>query len=126
MLLNIQTKQKRQVIDITEELKAAITGSGLVNLFIRHTTAAITTADLDPGTDQDYLKAIEQMTASGPWGHPHNPSHFPDHFWSTLIGANLTVPFEDGKMLLGQWQRVVLIELDGPRNRQVEITVIKN
>jgi len=122
--MTIQTEDKRQVVDITDRVEAELKGSGLVNVFVKHTTAALTVADLDPGTDKDYLKALEAMTPASHWSHPHDPGHFPDHLWSSLIGVSLTLPYRDGKLLLGSWQRIILVELDGPRDREVEITTI--
>jgi secondary thiamine-phosphate synthase enzyme len=123
-MITIQTNQKRQVIDITDQIEGQINGDGLVYVLLKHTTAAITLADLDPGTDKDYLKALEQMTPPGPWQHPHDPDHFPDHLWSSLIGQSVTVPFQDSKLRLGSWQRLILIELDGPRDREIELSII--
>jgi secondary thiamine-phosphate synthase enzyme len=125
MEIKVRTTSKRQVVDITDQLESDLSGSGLVNVFVKHTTAAITAADLDPGTDQDYLDALASMTPDKRWGHPHDPSHFPDHLWSSIIGPELTVPFKEGKLQLGTWQRLILIELDGPRERQIELTLIK-
>jgi secondary thiamine-phosphate synthase enzyme len=125
MLISIATDSKRQVVDITEDVQSYVSGEGLVNIFLKHTTAAVTIADLDPGTDQDYLNAIEAMTPKQSWRHPHDPSHFPDHLWSAVIGPSVSLPFNDGQLQLGSWQRVVLIELDGPRERELEISVIK-
>lgn len=124
MNITIKTDHKRQIIDITDQVAAELRGSGVVHVFVQHTTAAITTADLDPGTDQDYLTALERMTPPGAWQHPHDSAHFPDHFWSTAIGTSLTVPFHDGVLQLGTWQRIILIELDGPRERQLIITCL--
>jgi len=123
--MTITTGQKRQVVDITNQLEVELKGSGLINVFVKHTTCAITLADLDPGTDADYIKAVEQMTPEENWSHPHDPEHFPDHLWSAIIGPDITLPFKDGKLQLGSWQRVILIELDGPRERHVELTTIK-
>jgi secondary thiamine-phosphate synthase enzyme len=125
MTIKIKTVLKRQIIDINDLVESGLTGSGLVNVFVKHTTAAITAADLDPGTDQDYLDALDAMTPNKQWGHPHDPGHFPDHLWSSIIGPSLSVPYRDGKLQLGTWQRIILIELDGPRERQVELTLIK-
>jgi secondary thiamine-phosphate synthase enzyme len=125
MLVQIKTAQKRQVVDITDQIETKLKGHGLANVFVKHTTAALTTADLDPGTDLDLIDALKLMTPDGKWRHPHDPSHFPDHLWSALIGTSLTMPFDDGKLQLGAWQRLILIELDGPRERSVELTVIK-
>jgi len=126
--LKIKTRKKKEVLDITETVEKALgeqcsDGSGICNLFILHTTAAVTTADLDPGTDLDMLDAFEEMIPKLRYRHPHNPAHVPDHILSALIGTSVALPFERGKILLGTWQRVVLIELDGPRDREVVITV---
>ncbi len=124
----ISTRRKRQVIDLTDRLHevlgAATTQSGLCHLFLTHTTAALTTADLDPGTDLDMLDAFEGMIPKLDYRHPHNPAHVPDHIMSSLIGPSLLVPFADRQLTLGTWQRVVLIELDGPRERSVKVTVL--
>lgn len=119
--MTISTQAKRQIIDITHEVEAQLTGSGVVTVFVKHTTAAITTADLDPGTDQDILDALAAMTPDKHWRHPHDPSHFPDHLWASIIGPSIIVPFQDSKLQLGTWQRIILIELDGPRDREIEV-----
>ena len=125
MIIAVKTDQKRHVVDITDQVQAEIEGGeGLVNVFVKHTTAAVTLADLDPGTDKDYLAALEAMTPQQQWQHPHDPGHFPDHLWSSLIGQSVSVPFKNGRLDLGSWQRLVLIELDGPRQRDVIITVL--
>src|SRR5579884_685263 len=125
MTLNIATGQKRQVIDITKQVEAELqSGQGLVNIFVKHTTAAITLADLDPGTDADILDAISAMTPRRKWRHPHDPSHFPDHLWSAILGPSQTVPYNGGQLQLGSWQRLILVELDGPRQRQLELTFV--
>jgi secondary thiamine-phosphate synthase enzyme len=125
MTLRVASDHKRQVLDITADVEAHLAGQGLVNVFLKHTTAALTVADLDPGTDQDYLHALEAMTPAQPWRHPHDPSHFPDHLWAAAIGVSLTLPYKDGKLQLGSWQRLVMIELDGPREREIELSLIK-
>ena len=121
--LTIKTSSKRQIIDITDQINQEIKKQkfkeGICNLFVTHTTASITTADLDPGTDQDYLHSFAHLIPNLNYQHPHDPSHMPDHILSSLIGTSLTIPVEDGKLILGIWQRVVLIELDGSRDRKV-------
>src|ERR1700688_413782 len=125
--LSVTTRKKREVIDITdlveEQLGTNGSASGVCHLLILHTTAALTTADLDPGTDLDMLDAFEAMVPKLRYRHPHNPAHVPDHILSSLIGTSVALPFERGKILLGTWQRIVLIELDGPREREVVVTV---
>jgi secondary thiamine-phosphate synthase enzyme len=123
----IRSRKKREVLDITERLEEQLernsSTSGVCHLLILHTTAALTTADLDPGTDLDMLDALEAMMPKLRYRHPHNPAHVPDHILSALIGTSLSLPFERKKLLLGTWQRVVLIELDGPRERELALSI---
>jgi secondary thiamine-phosphate synthase enzyme len=124
----LRTRKKREILDITETVEALLQtnyslATGICNLLILHTTAALTTADLDPGTDLDMLEAFEAMIPKLHYRHPHNPAHVPDHILSALIGTSVALPFERGQIVLGTWQRIVLIELDGPRERQLVVTV---
>jgi secondary thiamine-phosphate synthase enzyme len=91
---------------------------------VLHTTAALTTADLDPGTDLDMLDAFEAMIPKLRYRHPHNPAHVGDHILSTLIGTSITQPVESGQLVLGTWQRIILVELDGPREREIVLTFL--
>lgn len=124
----IKTQNRKQVLDITDLINQKILEEkfkeGLCNLFLTHTTCGLTIADLDPGTDQDYLDAFEKLIPNLEFRHPHNPQHTPDHILSSLIGTSLTIPIEDGKLILGTWQKVVLVEFDGPRDRQIVISFI--
>ncbi|MFA6171471.1 MAG: secondary thiamine-phosphate synthase enzyme YjbQ [Patescibacteria group bacterium] len=126
--LTIKTKTPKEVIDITDKVNEILAKEdereGLVNLFVTHTTAALTVADLDPGTDLDMLDAFEAMCPKLNYRHPHNPEHAPDHIMSALIGATLTLPFNQNGLILGDWQRVVLIELNGPRDRRIIVSLI--
>jgi secondary thiamine-phosphate synthase enzyme len=122
--MHITTTKNREVIDITALVTAGLNGSGLVNIFVQHTTAAVIIADMDPGTDHDYLAMIEKLTPDRQWVHPHDPAHFPDHFWSATLGVSLTLPYIDGKLMLGSWQRIILVELQGPREREIMVTCL--
>jgi len=123
----LKTARKREVLDITDVVEDQLGNSGnetgVCHLLVLHTTAALTTADLDPGTDLDLLDAFEAMVPKLRYRHPHNPGHVADHILSALIGTSVALPFQNGKLLLGTWQRVVLIELDGPRERELALTI---
>jgi secondary thiamine-phosphate synthase enzyme len=126
--ITLKTRKKREILDITETVQVLLEknhsqATGICNLLILHTTAALTTADLDPGTDLDMLDAFEAMIPKLRYRHPHNPGHVPDHILSALIGTSVALPFERGQILLGTWQRIVLVELAGPRERQLVLTV---
>lgn len=124
--LAVKTRKKREVVDITDLVQKTLGHyngkSGVCHLSVLHTTAALTTADLDPGTDLDMLDAFEALIPKLHYRHPHNPAHVPDHILSALIGTSVTLPVEKGELVLGTWQRVVLVELDGPRQRELMLT----
>jgi len=124
--LTISTKHKDEILDITDKVEAYLrevhTANGLCTIFVAHTTSAITTADLDPGTDLDLLDALRGMLPHIAYRHPHNPAHTPDHILASIIGPSVTIPYTDGALLLGVWQRVILVELDGPRQRTVHLS----
>lgn len=69
------------------------------------------------------LDTFTEMIPKLDYRHPHDPSHVLDHILSSLIGTSLTISFEDGKLILGGWQRVVLIEFDGPRESGIIISL---
>jgi secondary thiamine-phosphate synthase enzyme len=124
--ITVATRRKDQIVDITDTIEPylheARTESGICFVFAAHTTCALTTADLDPGTDLDLLDALRRLLPTISYRHPHDPSHTPDHILSSLIGPSIAVPFANGQLLLGTWQRIILVELDGPRQRTVHIS----
>ncbi|MFV1917159.1 MAG: secondary thiamine-phosphate synthase enzyme YjbQ [Patescibacteria group bacterium] len=126
-VITVKTSKKKEVVDITDNLEEVLrkekVKDGVCNLFVTHTTAALTVADLDPGTDQVLLDAYTGMVPKIDYRHSHNPSHVGGHILSALIGVSLNVPFKQGKLILGTWQRVVLIDFDGPRERSVNIWI---
>lgn len=119
----IKSNKAKEIIDITGAADNALKKEGVKNgfchFFAAHTTCALTTADLDPGADLDMLDAFEALIPKLSFRHPHDPSHMPDHILSALIGTSLVVPVKNGNFLLGEWQRIVLVEFSGPRERTI-------
>lgn len=125
--VGVKTDKPKQVVDITDIVEGHLAnGVVLCHLFLLHTTAALATADLDPGTDLDMLDAFEKIIPQLNYRHPHDPSHVPDHILSSIIGTSLWVPAKDGELILGSWQRIVLIEFSGPRERNLVISCSSN
>lgn len=126
--LIVPTYYKQEVIDITSKISQLLpdSGNGLINIFLKHTTAALTVSDLDTGTGDDLLAAIRAISPKINWQHAHEPSHYPDHLWSSIIGVSLTIPFNFGKLLLGNYQRIVLIEFNGPSKRTLSLNINVN
>jgi secondary thiamine-phosphate synthase enzyme len=126
--LQVNSDKKKEVIDLTAKLRSALdrnqAADGLYHLFLTHTSAAPTTADLDPGTDLDLLDAFKALVPRLDYRHPHSPKHVADHIRSSLIGTSLWIPVKNREPRLGTWQRVVLVEFDGPRERQITLSMI--
>lgn len=121
----VATRKKDHILDITDTVERYLKDEervdGLCSLFVAHTTCAITTADLDPGTDLDMLDALRHLLPQVKYRHPHNPAHTPDHILSSIIGPSLVIPYTEHQLMLGVWQRVILVELDGPRERTLHL-----
>ncbi len=126
--ITVETRDKDAVVDITDEVAHYLRGQerdeGVCLAFAAHTTCALTTADLDPGTDRDLLEALRHLLPPMRYRHPHDPAHTPDHILASLIGPSVAAPFQGKRLLLGTWQRIVLVEFDGPRQRTVHLAVM--
>jgi secondary thiamine-phosphate synthase enzyme len=126
----IHTRKKDEIVDITETVEEALrqmnASDGICVVFAAHTTCALTTADLDPGTDQDLLDALRRLLPKMSYRHPHDPLHTPDHILSSILGPSLMIPYMHGQLQLGTWQRIILVELDGPRQRTVHISSLNS
>ncbi len=127
--IGVRTEKKDQIINITSRVQQYIqeeqAKEGICVVFAAHTTCSITTADLDPGTDQDFIDALRHIQPDIRYRHPHNPKHAPDHILSSIIGPSVMVPFSNGELKLGTWQEIVLVELDGPRDRTVHLSLLR-
>jgi len=127
-ILEFKTTKKDEVIDITDLINGIIVqsnkNSGICTLNLLHTTCAITTADLDPGTDEDLLEALRKMLPKISYRHPHDPSHAPDHILSSIVGTSISLIFQNKSLVLGIWQRVVLVELNGPKLRRIAYSIV--
>lgn len=126
--ITIATRRNKEVIDITDKVQSCVSQagakSGLCNVFVTHTTAALTTGEATEGTDEDLMEVLERMIPTIKFRHRHDPSHAPDHMISSIVGASVTIPINRGELNLGTWQGVLLVESNGPRERKVVVTVL--
>lgn len=127
-VLRISTGSLKEVVDLTDQLQSLIRNAkmqeGICSIFVTHTTAALTTGEIGEGTEKDLLEVVEQMVPSIRFRHAHDPSHAWSHMASSILGPSITIPVLSGKLVLGTWQSVMLIELDGPRERTVHVTLL--
>lgn len=126
----IATSTKREIVDITDRIQNLLSQlkvkEGLAYAFARHTTCALIVTELEGSLEQDILKFIQEESPKGPFKHSHGAgtSHTPAHILSTMIGQSVVVPVVSGQLDLGTWQRICLLELDGPRTRQISAVFI--
>jgi secondary thiamine-phosphate synthase enzyme len=126
--LKIKTDRLKQVVDLTDRVNALIAkrkiAEGLCCLFVTHTTACLTTGEVGEGTEKDLLDVVQEMIPKIDFRHGHDPSHAWSHMASSVLGPSLTIPVSSGKLVLGTWQSVLLVELDGPRERDLHVIFI--
>lgn len=123
----VRTKKKIARVEITKEVERAAkelgAKSGALLVSVPHTTAAVTVGET---WDEDVTTDVERALAA--WvpdvRFDHGEGNSPAHFLSEAIGVSCLVPLEDGKPVLGRWQGIVLIELDGPRERTVQVRAL--
>lgn len=132
MILSVTSGREGDILDITPQVEKAVGESGvktgLVHLFVQHSTAALTTIEYEPGVLADLRRALavlapdnEAYAHNRRWGDGNGRSHVK----AALVGPSITVPVENGKLLCGTWQQLVLLELDvnAGRKRTVVCTV---
>ncbi len=125
MMIEVRTTSRRQMVDITARVAAAIedSGDGLCHVFVPHTTAAVVINEsADPDVARDLTEAYAAMVPSIDFAHTEGNSDA--HLMATLLGSSVTVPVEKGRLCLGIWQGIFFVELDGPRLRKVFVSRI--
>ena len=125
---NIATRQRQEMIDITNlvtaDLEAENFKDGLCIVFVTHTTAALTiNENADPDVPRDMLAKLTQLVPEND-GYHHLEGNSDAHILSTLIGCSLNIPVVNGKMILGIWQGLFFVELDGPRQRRFKVKLL--
>ena len=119
----LRTSKRMQLIDITAEINNRLHGEGICLLFVPHTTAAITVNEnTDINVQEDIIRTLENIVPKEN-NYKHLEGNSQAHILSSIIGHSLALPFRNGQLLLGQWQGVFFVELDGPRTRKVHINL---
>jgi secondary thiamine-phosphate synthase enzyme len=123
----VKTSRKIERIDITKQVEKAAqllkAKDGALLVSVPHTTAAVTIGEAwDPDVTGDVERALEAWVPDVRFDHAEGNSAA--HFLSEAMGTAHLVPLEDGKPLLGRWQGIFLIELDGPRERRVRVAAL--
>ena len=127
--IRLRTTAKRQMIYLTARVSdiVAETGvdEGLCNVYVTHATAAIVINENDdPNVCVDVLDLLDRLIPAGVWRHDKVDGNAASHIQATILGPSETIPVRGGKLLLGTWQAVMLVELDGPRDRRIVVTTL--
>jgi len=126
--LNVDTSRNR-IVDLTNELErfCADRGDGLVNVFVPHATAGLSLMEIGSGSEADLVAALGQvLPRDDRYQHAHgSPGHGADHLLPALISPSTTIPVLGGRLALGTWQSLVLVDLnvDNP-SRHVRFTFL--
>ncbi len=127
-VLKVRSHSREELVEFTEQVQKKLTESdvreGVVTLFVQHTTAGLTVNEnADPDVPRDMLHLLRTLCPHHGMGFRHGEENSDAHIKASLVGSSVTVPFKDGKLLLGRWQGIFLCEFDGGRERQVIMMV---
>lgn len=127
--LEIKTRARSEMFDITSEIRKIAKDSGIKEgicyLYVPHTTAGITiNEDADPDVARDIIDTLERIV---PWdgSYRHSEGNSAAHIKASLMGPSKSIPIENGEILLGRWQGIFFCEFDGPRTRKVILKLLE-
>lgn len=126
--LQVGTRQQVEFIDITGQVSQWLAGpplgSGVLTLFVPHTTAGIMIYEnADPDVIRDLTMQLDKLVPFED-GYRHAEGNAAAHIKATFIGSSVQVPVEGGRLQLGTWQGIFFAEFDGPRRRQVQVQLL--
>jgi secondary thiamine-phosphate synthase enzyme len=128
LVVRVQSRRKAELLDVTAEIadRLAEIGlwQGLCHVYVPHTTAGILiNENADPAVCQDLLMVLDRLV---PWqdSYQHTEGNAAAHIKTILVGSSQSIPVRDGKLALGTWQGIFLCEFDGPRPRELVVTLL--
>ena len=124
----LKTRESQEVVDITRQVAEVVARArrdeGICTVFVRHATAAIIiNENADAGFRQDVVTALDRLLPQGIWEHDKVDDNGAAHLKATLLGPSELVPIRGGRLLLGTWQCIALVECDGPREREIVVDI---
>jgi secondary thiamine-phosphate synthase enzyme len=126
--ISLSTERRTQLVEITAQVQEALAGAdgaSAVLVFVPHTTAGLTINEhADPAVARDFEAALERIVGDD-WGWEHveaGEENAPSHIRASLMGPQVVVPVEGGRLALGTWQGIFFCEFDGPRSRKIYVT----
>ena len=130
-IFSVSTRGARQSIDITDDVREIVARSGvsdgLCQVMALHSTAAVVLNETDdPNLATDIATALDRVVPEGGgWLHDRIDNNAHAHIKAAMLGPSELVPVREGGLLLGTWQRLILMDFDGPRNRRVSVSLLR-
>jgi secondary thiamine-phosphate synthase enzyme len=126
--LHLSTGSRVEIVDITrqvdENLKKSGLKHGMLNIYSKHSTSAVVINENESGLLEDFKNTLEKIIpADDGYRHDRIDNNADSHIRSFLLGGSENIPFQDGRLMLGTWQSIFFVELDGPRQRRLTVTV---
>ncbi len=124
----VSTSDTYEVVDITDRVAEIVADAGfddgICSVYVPHATAAVViNENADPNIGTDLHDALAKLIPEGVWRHDRIDSNGAAHIKASILGPGETVPVRDGRLVLGTWQAIMLVDFDGPRKRRVVVTV---
>lgn len=129
-MIEINTKRRVEVIDITSSIEQAAKenaiDSGICLIYSTHTTTGLVVNEAEPGLIQDILGLIGSIVPEGVgYLHDRNDGNAHAHLQSVILGNSAVIPVENNRLVLGTWQKILFLELDGPRRRRLYVKFLR-
>lgn len=126
--IQVKTRTRNEMVDITasvqEEIREAGIQEGLCTVYVPHTTAGITINEgADPAVCTDILGKLENLVPPNA-GYRHMEGNSDSHIKASLMGSSVSVIVENGRLVLGTWQKIFYCEFDGPRSRKAYVHIV--
>jgi secondary thiamine-phosphate synthase enzyme len=126
--IKIKTNKRREITDITDMVNKVVADSdvrdGVALVFSKHTTTALIVNENEQGLLSDIETSLERLIPELDYGHDGIDNNADSHLRSILLQSSLVLPVKESRFDLGTWQRVLLIESDGPRNRTLTVKLL--
>lgn len=123
--ISVKTSSRIDMVDITPSIQKEISASGITDgicvAYVPHTTSGITINEgADPDVCRDIIKKINELVPPDA-GYRHMEGNADSHIKASMIGSSVTVLIENGRLVLGTWQKIFFCEFDGPRSRKTYV-----
>ncbi len=130
--VSVESRGFADIIDITDkvelEVAAAKVRNGLVTVFVKGSTAGVSTMEFEPGLVADLQRAFEKLAPSNvPYNHDQRwgDGNGFSHVRATMMGPSLAVPIQNGRLSLGTWQQIIVVDFDNrPRRREILLQIV--